>query len=177
MCGEIEDWQYARTVVIRMTTDGSQKKIDFNSIFDQVEEVRLTESFVLNFNGGTSGSAYLELDIPHINSVCVSNERRKGTLIMVDNLNPHVIYSNPRVIASGGMANFQSFQARFMSTADAFDQQVPVTFTEAVFVLTLVCRRSVDSIAEIRKLRQMMDYPPSRKDGAVGNTFPNPYGN
>lgn len=168
MCGEIQDWQYARTVVIRMTTSGATQKIDFSGIFDQVEEIRLTESFVLGFNGGVSGTGYLELDIPQLSNVTISNERRKGILIMVDNLNPHVIYSNPRVIATGGMTSLQSFQARFLTTAAS---ALPVTFTEAVFVLTLVCRRSVDSIAEVRKMRHMMDYPPSRKDGAIGNSY------
>jgi hypothetical protein len=169
MCGEIEDWQIARTIVVRMTV-GTSQKIDLSNLFDQVEEIRLTESFVTNFQGGINGTGYLELDIMGLNNVIVSNERRKGVLIMVDNLNPHSIYSNPRIIATGGLTSIQSFQCRFLdSTAAA----APVTFDEAVFVFTFVCRRPVESIAEVRKLRHMMDYPPTRKDGAIGNSYQN----
>lgn len=166
MCGEIEDWQIAHTVCIRLPFNSNYNHIQLNSIFQQCEEVRLDEVYLKNFNGGVSTAAYLDFDINGMSSGYAGNEAQKGLLIAFDSLNPLQIYSRPKVIARG-MTTLQSFDFTVRLPGGA----VP-TWTEAAFMLTVVCRRSADSIAEIRKLRQLVDRPNIR-DGVTSNNFVN----
>jgi len=166
MCGEIEDWQIAHTVCIRLTSNASLNHIQLNSIFQQCEEVRLDEIYLKGFNGGVSTAAYLDFDINGMSSGYAGNEAQKGLLIAFDALQPQQIYSRPKVIARG-MTTLQSFDFSVRLPGGA----IPA-WTEAAFMLTVVCRRSADSIAEIRKLRQLVDQPNIRH-GVVANNFSN----
>jgi hypothetical protein len=155
MCGEIAEWQEAKDVTVRLVTTGARTNVVLSQQFSGVEEIRLNETMITGFNGGTSGAAYLQLFQPGMNNGTSNNEAAHGLLIPYDVLNPHSIYNNPRVISRGNMVNMSQFGiALVLPTTGA-----PVLFTEASFVLTFVCRRSPDSIAEIRRLKAAMDYP------------------
>ena len=164
MCGEIEDWQEAKTVTVRVT-GGNNQQIALDHILDSVEEVRLDEIQVLNFNGGVSGSFYFDVEIQDMKSQWISNERVPGSLILVDALNPHTVFQRPRVLAKGHPVSIQNFvvNARLPSGAAA-------TFDEMAVVLTFVCRKNEDTNQATRVARGQMDYPPSIRD-LVANSY------
>lgn len=169
MCGEIEEWQHKRQVFVRLTTNGASRIITLPHIFERVEEIRLDEILVTNFQGGVAGSAYLNLNGQGLTTNSVSLDRRPGSLILVSPLTPHLQYNNPRVLALGNMATVNSFELSFITVAG-----VPVTFDEMDLVLTFVCRKSEDQMEQVRKMKAAMHYPPSIKDGVARNTF-DPY--
>lgn len=168
MCGEIEDWQIARTVQIRLTS-GAQQQVTLNQKFEAVEEIRLTEFMITNFNGGVSAMAYLNVDISGATHAVTNNTATPGMMLMMDVLNPHTVYSNPATMLKGNLTSVNSFGISLRLPTGA-----AVTFTEAVFTMTFVCRRSPDSLAEIRALKAQVTLP-SVKDGAARNMF-NPDG-
>jgi len=165
MCGEIEDWQEAKTVNIRVTASGGNVQIKLDHIMDSVEEVRMDEIMVLNYNVGTSGSFYLDLDIQDMKSQWVSNERVPGSLVLVDALNPHSIYQRPRVLARGHPVSVQNFvlNARLPTGA-------PITFDELSLVLTFVCRKNEDTNQATRIANGQRDYLPTIRD-VVANSY------
>jgi len=164
MCGEIQEWQIARSVCIRLITNGNKQLVTLGSKFDDVEEIRLDEIMVTNFNGGVSAAAYVKLYQNGMNEATCNNEQEPGLLIGIDVLNPHTVYQRPRVISVGNMVNINSFNVEMRLPGGAV-----ATFNEAVLILTFVCRRSPDSIAEVRRLKATVDYLPSIID--VRNTF------
>lgn len=167
MCGEIQDWQEARGVTVRLTTDGTRRNVVLGGVWDDVEEIRLDEIMITGFNGGVSGGCYLQIFQPGMRHGTVNNESNSGLLIPVDVLNPHVVHNRPRVIARGQMVNISQFGiGLFMPNG------TPATFTEAMLILTFVMRKSADAIEEVRRLKATVDYLPSKLD--VANTF-NPY--
>ncbi len=167
MCGEIQEWQEAKTATVRLTTNGNQT-VSFTHMFDQVEEIRLDEIMVTNFNGGVSGAAYLNLRLNGMHSGEASNERQEGLLILIDAANPHVIYQRPRLIGNANLVHVNSFQLSF-----DLPSGIAATFTEFCMVLTFVCRKSEDSISQIRRMKARMGPPPSVRDAIVANQFQN----
>lgn len=165
MCGEIEEWQERKTVTVRLTQTGKQN-IQFSGSFDQVEEIRLDEIMVTNFNGGVSASAYLNLSLPGLHSGEYSNERQEGILMLIDTANIHTVFQRPRVIGNANLVHVNSLTFSFNMPSG-----VAATFTELSLVLTFVCRRSEDSISQIRRFKAMLAPPPSIRDGTVQNTF------
>lgn len=161
MCGETEDWQEAHDASVRITGSGANSIIHLARIYDDVEEVRLNEVLVTGFNGGTSGAFYLQVSHNGLNPSVINNENNKGVLIPVDVLNPHSIYQRPRTIMKGDQVNLQQFELGCVMP----DNSV-ATFTEAVFVFTIVVRKSPDQIAEVRRLKASVDYLPSIKADA-----------
>lgn len=146
-------------VTVRLTTDGSETNVVLSQQFDDVEEIRLNEFLFTNYQGGTSGACYLRLRQNGLSNATVNNEANPGLLIPVDVLNPHQIYNNPRPISRGQMVNVSHFGIQLLTPAGA-----AVTFDEASLVLTFVCRRSADSMAEVRRLKSMVDYLPTITD-------------
>ena len=168
MCGEIEDWQQATTLTIRLGANAGVNIIRLNHIFEQVEEIRLDEIFLNGFNAGVNTSAYLQLNASGLSCGVASNEDRQGLLINYSSTNPQQIYSRPRTIAHG-MTNLQHFTLTVTLPNGTF----PV-WTEVAFVLTVVTRRSADSLAEVRRMRHMMAMnTPQRTDQTVANSFRN----
>lgn len=164
MCGEIEDWQYAKDVTIRLVTTGAETNVVLGNRFDEVEEIRLNEIMVTGFNGGVSAGAYLRINLNGMTNGTANNEANSGLLVPIDVLNPHSIYNNPRVISRGNRVNVNQFGIALLmpnGTASAF--------TEACIVLTFVCRRSADSLAEVRRLKSTVHYLPTILD--VRTTF------
>jgi hypothetical protein len=168
MCGEIEDWQEAHTVTIRLSSNTGKNFINLNDVFPQCEEIRLDEIFLRNFNGGAATTAYLNFEINGMSSCTASNEGQAGLLFAYDPLNPQQLYSRPKRLAKG-MTNLQSFSVSVFLPGGATP-----AWTEAAFMLTVVCRRSASSIAEVRRMRQMMNADRvNNRDGAVANNFQN----
>lgn len=168
MCGEIEDWQESHTLTVRLGSNAGKNVIRLNAILAQCEEIRLDEIFLKNFNGGVSTSFYLDFEISGMSSGFASNENRSGLLVAYDSLNPRQYYSRPKVL-SKGMTNLSGFTMSILLP----DGSVP-TFSEVALMMTIVCRRSADSLAEIRRMRQAMALDrPNVKDGVVANSFQN----
>lgn len=164
MCGEIEEWQIARFVQMQLSA-GGLTQITLNQKFEAVEEIRLNEILITGFNGGVSGMAYLNVDINGATHAVTNNTAIPGMMVMVDVLNPHTVYNNPVTILKANLCSVNQFGVSFRLPSGA-----PVTFTEAIFTLTFVCRRSPDSLAEIRALKAQVTLP-SYKDGAARNTY------
>lgn len=168
MCGEIEDWQEAHTVTIRLSGNLGKREIRLNDVFPQCEEIRLDEVFLLGFNGGVATTAYLNFEISGMSSACASNEGQSGLLVAYDPLNPQQLYSRPKRLAKG-TTNLHHFTVSLLLPGGA----VPAC-VEAAFMLTVVTRRSASSIAEVRRMRQMMNAERvNNRDGAVANNFQN----
>lgn len=168
MCGEIEDWQEAHTLTIRLTSNAAKNTVKINAILAQCEEIRLDEIFLKNFNGGASTAFYLNFEISGMSSGFASNENKSGLLLAYDPSNPQQFYSRPKVL-SKGMTNLSGFSFSVLLP----DGSVP-SFDEAAFMMTVVCRRSADSLAEVRRLRQQMSLDrPNLRDGVVANSFRN----
>lgn len=164
MCGEIEEWQYAKAVTVRLTTSGAQTNVVLGNRFAEVEEIRLNEVMVTGFNGGVSACAYLRIFQDNMTHATANNEANSGLLVPIDVLNPHQVYNNPRPVSQGNRVNINQFGiALLMPNGTA------ATFTEACFVLTFVCRRSADSLEEVRRLKASVAYLPTIKD--VRTTF------
>jgi hypothetical protein len=166
MCGEIQEWQTARTVSVRLTTNGTSQRIVLNNRYETVEEVRLDECMFTVFNGGVSAGCYFVMDLSNLSTKAVNNESKSGILLMVDTLNPHTVFQRPRDIASGSPTTLTSFQLGVF-----LPNGTPVTFTEAIFTITFVCRKSEDEIQAVRQMKAKLDYIPSVRDGIVFNTF------
>lgn len=168
MCGEIEDWQEAHTVTIRLQGFLGKREIRLNDVFPQCEEIRLDEVFLSNFNGGVATTAYVNFEISGMSSASASNEGQAGLLIAYDPLNPQQLYSRPKRLAKGN-TNLQHFTVSIFLPGGATPN-----CTEAALMLTVVTRRSASSIAEVRRLRQMMNAERvNNRDGAVANNFQN----
>lgn len=164
MCGEIQEWQIARIVQIELDRGGLTQVV-LNQKFEGVEEIRLNEILITGFNGGVSGHAYLNVDINGATHAITNNTAIPGMMVMVDVLNPHTVYDNPMTVLQGNLCSVNQFGVYFrLSTGAA------VVFTQAVLTLTFVCRRSPDSLAEIRALKAQVTLP-SIKDGAARNTY------
>lgn len=167
MCGEIQDWQTASQVFVRLQTNGAATQIVLQVPFERVEEIRLDEVLTTNFNGGAAGMGYLTISGQALTSATINTDRRPGVLIMVDPLNPHVIYSRPRVVSKATQATLQQFELSFLSPTG-----VPMTFTEMGLVLTIVCRKSEDELEQVRRLKaSIIQESPSVKEGALRTTF------
>jgi len=162
MCGEIQDWQESKTVTVRLTATGL-RNVFLTNKFDRVEEVRVEEILVTGVGG--SGASYLRFEHQNLTDGSAKSEPVPGLMVCIDVLNPHVVYSRPRVIARGDRVSINNFQIGLFTPAGA-----ALGFTEASIVLTFVCRRSEDSLQQIRMLKAAMDYPPSIKDFAR-NTY------
>jgi hypothetical protein len=156
MCGEIQEWQVAKAVNIRLVTSGARQQVILSQQFDDVEEIRLDEIMITGFNGGVSGACYLRIFQNGMQHGACNNEANPGLLVAVDILNPHTVYSRPRTILQGNMVNMSQFGISLLLPTG-----VAVAFTEASIMLTVVCRRSADSMAEVRRLKATVDYLPS----------------
>lgn len=167
MCGEIEDWQTATDVFVRLTTNGSPIQITLPVPYERVEEIRLNEVLAINFNGGASGMGYLAISGQGLTAGTVNTDRRAGVLVMIDVLNPHVFYSRPRVVARAAQSTLQQFEISFLSPVGA-----AMTFGELGLSLTIVCRKSEDEMAEVRRLKaSIIQDAPSVKDGLAKTTY------
>ena len=163
MCGEIQDWQKQSSCSIRVTT-GIPQNIPLPKIFDEVEEIRIDEFMITNFNGGISGTCYVQMEVNSMNNPSVNNDQRTGTLLIVDVLNPKTVYQRPRVVAASHPVTVNQISFRITNPDGS-----TTTFNEASFVLTIVMRKSEDELAEVRRLKAQVDYLPSIKD--VKTTF------
>jgi len=171
MCGEIQPWQIAKLVNVRLTTSGALQTVTLNKALERVEEIWLDEIQVTGFNAGVSAGAYFNLTVNGMHSGACSNEGKPGVLVMIDILNPHTVYQRPKSLAVGSQCSVNTFKLSV-----SLPNGTPVTFTEACLSLTFVCRRSPEELEEVRKLKASVDYPPSIRDGAVRNDFnPNEY--
>lgn len=168
MCGEIDDWQTARSCTVRIVTNGAPQNIVLGQKYDNVEEVRLDEVMITGFNGGASAAAYLRIGLNGMHHGTSNNEANPGLLIMTDVLNPHTVYQRPRLVGVGHMITVNTFELSLSMPNGA-----AATFTEASFVLTFVMRKSPEALEETRRLNMLVHAPPGTRD--IRNSF-NPGG-
>ena len=154
MCGEIGPNQTAHTASIRLTVSADHYKVKLPKQFQRVEEIRLDEYMVINFNGGVSGVGYLNVNVNGSQAFAINNDNKNGTALGVDVLNPQVIYNRPRILASGDGVAITDFEVRF----DMADGTL-ATFTEALFVVTFVMRKPAEEIAAYRRVAAMQEIP------------------
>ena len=156
MCGEIEDWQTAHGVSVRLTGTGARTNVILNQQYDDVEQINLDEIMITGFNAGVSAGMYVRIYQNGLDTSASNNESNPGVLVPVDVLNPNKVYNRPRVLAQGQMVNVSQFAiALFMPDG------TPATFNEACIIMTFVRRRTADSSAEVRRLKATVDYLPS----------------
>lgn len=153
MCGEIKAYQTAIDVAIRVTASGVNV-IKLPQI-SRVDEIRLDGFFITGFNGAVSSSAYLQLTgISGMRETTINSNNKPGCLIAVDVNNPHVIFSRPRMLATGSATTVNSFNVNLVLPSGA-----NATFTEACFFVTFVCRKSPEEMAEYRQLMAQVEIP------------------
>jgi hypothetical protein len=163
MCGEVQLWQNARESTVRVTS-GATTNIYLPVQMSRVMEVRLDEVFVTGFNGGVSGTAYVNMNIPNMTPVALNNEKQPGFLIGVDVLNPHVVFNRPKLLFKAEGATIQNFQMSVVLPTGA-----TATFTELVLSLTFVMAKSADELKEVRMWRASVEPHPTIMD--VRNTY------
>lgn len=164
MCGEIEKWQVSKTFTIQLTT--AQEKVKIPEQYQRVEEIRLDEQMFINFQGGVSGIAYLNMKIPNAEPSTRNNKNINGTALPVDVLTPHTIYQRPRVLvkSTGG------------TTISDFDVQIRdvngdlVTFNTCLLVITVVMRKSSAELEEYRRMEALVT-PPAIKGPDPRTTY------
>lgn len=165
MCGEIEKWQYKRSLAVRLTSNAlGQYEVRLSKDFLDAQAVWLDEYMFTNFNGGVSGHTYMQLEIQNMSSSCFGNEGVPGVCLPVDVLNPNVILQRPReILQASGNANFSRITVKFFTASGTPITLAPTTFNEAVFVFTVVMRKSPELLLEYRRLKQsMLETPPSK---------------
>lgn len=153
MCGEIEKWQTKREICVRLTTGGLQN-ITLGDRLERCMEIRIDEIMLLDFNGGTSGSCYVDVRAQGMQSSGTNNEKRPGILIPVDANQPHVVYQRPRTLAVSAGTDVTQFEIDIRMP----DGSVP-TFDEVAFVFTFVMQKSPDVIAANRREKAMTQLP------------------
>jgi hypothetical protein len=154
MCGEVEKWQYTRTIQVRLTTDGRETNIVLPVQYKNVQEIRLDETFFVAWNGGVSGTAYLRVRLNGASDAAVNTDNQPGLLIGVDVLNPQAIYQRPRTVCYCDNVSVNRFVVSIRSPAGA-----DIVFTEGVVNLTLVMNKDPDQIAEYRRAAQQTETP------------------
>ena len=168
MCGEIGKHQYAKQVSMRLTT-GADQNVVFSKTFEDVEQVWLDEIMITGFNGGTSASCYVNININGLAKSGINNENNPGMLVPVDVLNPHTVYSRPRVLAEGSLVNINS-----LSVSIRLPTGAAVALTEASICLTFVMRRPKEEDTAYRVQKNAETRAPSYRD-PVRNSY-NPAG-
>jgi hypothetical protein len=165
MCGEVEKWQYARTVQVRLTTNGNVTNVVLPKQFKNVQEIRLDETFFVAWNGGVTGSAYLRLRLNGASDAAVNSDNQPGLLIGVDVLNPQAIYQRPRTVCYCDNVSVNRFDISITNPAGT----AAILFTEGIINLTLVMQKDPDMIAEYRKAAQQTETPQMKGiDGRSG---------
>jgi hypothetical protein len=153
MCGEIKAYQTATDVAIRITAAGVNK-INLPQI-QRVDEIRLDGFFITGFNGAVSASAYLQISgMSGMREATINSNNKPGCLIAVDVNNPHVIFSRPRVLATGSATTVNNFDINLVMPSGA-----NASFTEACFFITFVCRKSPEEMSEYRQLMAQVELP------------------
>jgi len=158
MCGEIKKWQKARMVTVRLTTNGNLTRISLPVQHQKVQEVRLDEVHFTGFNGGASAGCYLKLDVQGMSEAYANNESRPGMLLSVDVLNPHTVYSRPKMMLESDGSTVQAFNLSIM-----MPNGTAATFTECNLYFTFVLELSAMEIDEFRAKRAMLSYPPTNR--------------
>lgn len=161
MCGEIEKWQKATQVTIRVTS-GAKQTIQLAKQLADVEEIRLDEFMITGFNGGTSGSFYMDMQVPGFTDAFVSNETKRGTLLGLDVLNPKTYYSRPKVLYKSHPVTMNQFLFELMLP----NGSTPA-LTEGIFIFTVVQRKPLEEQEEYRNFINKLEFP-SRKDPGRG---------
>ena len=153
MCGEIEKWQTSQTFTVKLTS--ASQKVKIPQQYQRVQEIRLDEQMFINFNAGTSGVAYLNLKIRDAEQASRNNQNIPGTAILVDVLNPHTVYSRPRVmVKSHGSTTVADFDLELRD-----DQGALVTFNTCILVFTVVMRKSLSELEEYRRMEALVTPP------------------
>jgi hypothetical protein len=164
MCGEVEKWQYARTVQVRLVTSGAGTSVVLPRQFKNVQEIRLDETFFVAWNGGVSSSAYLRVRLNGASDAAINTDNAPGLLIGVDVLNPQAIYQRPRTVCYCDNVSVARFDVEIRTPAGG-----AVLFTEGVVNLTLVMNKDPDQIAEYRRAAQQTETPQMKGiDGRSG---------
>ena len=168
MCGEIEKWQKAEQVCVRVTS-GSPTKIVLNKAYENVQEIRLDEVMITGFNGGVSAACYVQLEAQGLSNSGCNNENRRGLLVPIDVLNPGTFYSRPRQVATSEGITVNQFELSILLASTG----AAATLTEGTFVFTFVMHKPATEIAAYRQKVAMMDAPSIRDP--VRNSY-NPSG-
>jgi hypothetical protein len=159
MCGEIQIWQKAMQVTVRVTS-GAWTEIVLNKTLEDVEEIRLDEIMITGFNSATSASCYVNLEANNLANGYINNENKRGLLVPIDVLNPHTFYSRPRLLATSEGVNLNRFGLTI-----TMPNGTAATLTEASLVLTFVMHKPKEEIRAYREKMAMMEVP-SIKDVA-----------
>lgn len=154
MCGEIEKYQTARQVTIRLETSASNQSIKLPFQFLRVEEIRLDEVMFTNFNGGASGVTYLDLKINNCSSAAINSDNSTGTALGVDVLNPRTVYQRPRVLQTAHGVTINDFQVRLAQSDGTL-----TTFNQCLLVLTFVMRKSAAEMEQYRAEQASLQIP------------------
>ena len=153
MCGEIEKWQNAQTFTVKLSS--AREKVKIPQQYQRVQEIRLDEQMFINFNAGVSGVTYLNLKIQDAEQASRNNQNIPGTALIVDVLNPHTVYSRPRVLVkSHGSSTVSDFDLELRD-----DQGNLVTFASAILVFTVVMRKTLNELEEYRRMEALVTPP------------------
>lgn len=154
MCGEVEKWQYARSISVRFVTTGAGTSVVLPYQFKNVQEIRLDETFFVGWNGGVTGTAYLRIRLNGAQDAVVNTDNQPGMLIGVDVLNPHDIFQRPRTVCLCDNVSISRFDVEIRSPAGT-----AILFTEGFVVLTLVMRKEPEQIEAYRVASQQVETP------------------
>ncbi len=153
MCGDLQPWQTAKTVTVRLTVSAPNTTVNLPYIGERVEAVWLDEYMVV---GSNANVGYLDVKVNNLAHFPINNENLMGTAIAMDvgAVQEHVVLQRPRVICVGQFVNVHNFQISLLTPAGA-----AVTFTEALFVFTFVMRKDPLQIAEYRRMQAELELP------------------
>lgn len=154
MCGDLQPWQKAKTVTVRLTTSSPNTTVNLPYIGERVEEIWLDEYLV---TAPSVAVGYLDVKVNNLAHFPVNNDQVMGTAIALDPAatgREHVVLQRPRVLCVGQFVNVHNFQVALLSAAGA-----TVTFTDALFVLTFVMRKDPLEIAEYRRMQAELELP------------------
>lgn len=154
MCGEVEKWQYARTISVRLVTSGAGTSVVLPYQFKNVQEIRLDETFFVAWNGGVTGTAYLRIRLNGAKDAVINTDNQPGVLFGVDVLNPHQIFQRPRTLCFCDNVSVSRFDVEIRSPAG-----VAILFTEGFVNLTLVMRKEPEQMEAYRVASQQVETP------------------
>lgn len=146
MCGEIQDFQYTRTVNVRLTVNADNAKIQLMEQFKNVEEIWIDE---YAFRNAPLGGHYFRFNKFGISPFPENNENQPGVLLFNDNAAAsHVIYQRPRILARCEGTGVQQLE---ITVRDAGTQAI-TTFDELFIALTFVMHKPSLRKAELRHM-------------------------
>lgn len=158
--GQLQRWQVARQLVVRMLGTGSgifsganqpgdDVIVDLEGLIENVQEIWLTEYMIRN-NGTAAARNMWRVDLSRNNLAIEqrSNSAGQGFCIAVPDMTgtTHVVYDTPRVMTIDGKRGMSSLRVRITDEFGA-----PVTFHDVTLFLTIVSVNQLLSLADVKR--------------------------